>query len=82
MSVSWAAALRTVSPTCPEPVAGRIWKGLIIIEGQRRLGLSWRSSVRLGCLKYLWPSWAGGTYQYRCEINEAIGEIESVLAAA
>jgi hypothetical protein len=35
----------------------------------------------LGCLTYLWPSWVGGTYQYRGEIDEAIGEIECVLAA-
>jgi hypothetical protein len=38
--------------------------------------------VRLGCLEYLWPSCAGGTYEYRGEIDEAIGEIEGVLAAA
>ena len=37
--------------------------------------------MRLGRPKYLWPSWAGGTYQHRGEIDEAIGEIEGVLAA-
>jgi hypothetical protein len=55
---------------------------LIVIEGQCRSSLWWRSSVRLACLKYLWPSWAGGTYKHRGEIDEAIGKIEGVLAAA